>query len=268
MSTGNKTAFTLIELLVVIAIISLLMGILVPALTLSRSQSRQILCKNSSRQLLLANIGYAGENHGSFVPAALDILSDNRHRWHGVRDDIDSPFDPAKGPLASYLDGGPVNKCPRKVNFIEVNPRDNNYEKGAGGYGYNMIYLGSRIWQGYEDQNCRITAKDFEVGQPAQTLMFADVALVDLYWGGTGYLEYSFAEPRYFVINGRVDTIWDPLPSIHFRHRSQANIGWADGHLDSRKMAEYDGSNPFIIETAQMNLGWFEPLDNSLFDLK
>jgi len=268
MSTGNKTAFSLVELLVVIAIISLLMGLLMPALTVSRLQSRRILCKSNIRQLLLANTGYAAQNDGSYVPAAMDILSSNRRRWHGVRNDNESPFDSAKGPLASYLDDGRVNRCPQKVNFVEVNPRDNHYEKGAGGYGYNMIYLGSRIWQAYEDQNCRITAKDFQVAQPAQTLMFADAAMVDFYQDGAGYLEYSFAEPRYFVINGEIDTIWDPLPSIHFRHRSHANIGWADGHVDSRKIAEYSGPNPLIIKAARLNLGWFEPLDNSLFDLK
>jgi prepilin-type N-terminal cleavage/methylation domain-containing protein/prepilin-type processing-associated H-X9-DG protein len=268
MSTGNKTAFSLVELLVVIAIISLLMGLLMPALTISRLQSRRILCKSNIRQLLLANTGYAAQNDGSYVPAALDILNSNRSRWHGVRDDTESPFDAAKGPLAPYLDDGRVNRCPQKVNFVEINPRDNHYEKGAGGYGYNMIYLGSRIWQAYEDQNCRITAKDFHLAEPARTLMFADAAMVDFYQNGTAYFEYSFAEPRYFVINGEIDTIWDPLPSIHFRHRSHANIGWADGHVDSRKIADYSGPNPLIIKAARLNLGWFEPLDNSMFDLE
>ena len=56
-------------------------------------------------------------------------------------------------------------------------------------------------------------------------------------------------------------------PSIHFRHREKANIVWADGHVSSHKsngftLAIYDG-----IDAASVNLGWFGPIDNSLFDL-
>ncbi|HEW78352.1 MAG TPA: type II secretion system protein, partial [Phycisphaerales bacterium] len=98
MSVKDNKAFTLIELLVVIAVIALLMGILMPALTAARSQGRGVVCRSNIRQLLLANIGYASENDGSYAPAALDIFGDNKYRWHGVRDDVNSPFDPARGP--------------------------------------------------------------------------------------------------------------------------------------------------------------------------
>lgn len=273
MPAGNRKAFTLVELLVVIAVIALLMSILVPALAAAKAQTRQVVCKSNIRQLVLANLGYAGENDGRFVPAALDIFRDNRHRWHGVRDSINEPFDPLKGPLVGYLADGSVKKCPEKVDFRHGAPWQWDYEDGCGGYGYNMTYIGSRVWEDFTEANCRVTTKDVEVARPAETLMFADTAMAKLDSGNPYYLEYSFAEPRYFVVNGQPDTTDSltgkpPSPSIHFRHRDKANIGWADGHISSEQMAEFDGINVYGVKSADMMLGWFRPLDNSKFDLK
>ena len=84
------------------------------------------------------------------------------------------------------------------------------------------------------------------------------------------YIEYSFAEPRYFVVSGEpvISSGWQPRPSIHFRHLGRANIGWVDGHIGSEKMTEYNGLNEDGLRPIDMDLGWFEPIDNSSFDLK
>lgn len=270
MCANVKKAFTLVELLVAISIIALLGSILMPALVAARAQGKQVVCKSNMRQLLLANIGYAGENGGSYVAAASDIFSANKHRWHGVRNNINSPFDPARGPLAAYLGDGGVKRCPEYVDFRHGDPWDWDFEDGCGGYGYNMTYIGSRIWEsGYGDASCRVTTRDIEIRSPAETLMFADTAMAKLDNGRPYYLEYSFAEPPYFVSNGEPAPSWGyASPSIHFRHRGKANIGWADSHTDSHQMAEFDGINVYDVKSSDMMLGWFEPIDNSLFDLK
>lgn len=260
-------AFTLIELLVVLSLISLLLAILMPALSMSRSLAQKITCRSNLRQHLLANFDYARENNGSYVPAALDIYTEKKHRWYGVRDNIFQPFDSAKGPLASYFAQGCL-KCPVNISFIRPETSDPDYDSGSGGYGYNMIYIGSTIWRdGYDDAYCKETAKSTTIRQPALTLMFADTAMLK----NNSYIEYSTAEPRYFVINGEpaIDAGgWEPSPSIHFRHRGMANIGWTDGHVDSRKMGKCDSPNNDDTKSSAMNLGWFEPMDNTLFDLK
>ncbi len=270
MCADLKKAFTLIELLVVIAVIAVLMGILMPALSAARGQAKAAVCQSNIRQLLLANIGYATENKSSYVLAALDIFSDNKHRWHGVRDTINDPFDSARGPLTGYLSGGAVKECPKKVNFRRGDPWEWDFEDGCGGYGYNMTYIGSRIWEsGYEDEKCKVTTGDFEVRCPARTLMFADTAMAKLDNGQPYYLEYSFAEPPYFVVNGEPAVGWGyASPSIHFRHRNKVNIGWVDGHIDARGMADFDGVNAYDVKSNDVMLGWFEPIDNSQFDLE
>ena len=266
-------AFSLVELLVVISIISLLIGIVMPVLTTSRSKSKQVVCQSNIRQLLLANIAYADQNRGYYVPAALDILdpdkeTQNRHRWYGIRDNINNSFDLSKGPLVPYLRGSSL-KCPTKVDFVHLAPSAPEHDEGSGGYGYNMIYIGSKVWKdGQEAQSCKVTAKTSDVRSPTDTLMFADTAMVKT---PGFYIEYSFAEPRYFVVKGEPfigGAGWEPDPSIHFRHRSMANIGWVDGHISSEKMGRYDGLNDDGLRPTDMGLGWFEPMDNTLFDLK
>jgi prepilin-type N-terminal cleavage/methylation domain-containing protein/prepilin-type processing-associated H-X9-DG protein len=275
MLAKNRKAFSLVELLVVIAIISLLMSILMPVLVGARAQGRQLVCRSNIRQLILANIGYSNENDGFCVPAASDMwlsagpLRGGLHRWHGVRDSGYEPFDPLRGPLVAYLADGEVKECPEKVGFV----KDSNisFEQGCGGYGYNMTYLGSRQWRsGIQTMSewkkaYAETTKMVEVRRPAMTLMFADCAM-SLEEGS--YIEYSFAEPPYFVINGQLFTGMYSSPSIHFRHRGRANIGWADGHIEPRPMARRNEKNYRNVDSARMKLGWFEPIDNSLFDLK
>ena len=279
MNSRQTKAFTLIELLVVISIMALLMGVLMPVLAAARSGSRALACKSNLRQLLLASIGYATENDGFYVPAASDMWDNaGLHRWHGRRDTLDEPFDPLRGPLASYLADGRVKECPEKRDFVQGRKWSENFEQGCGGYGYNMTYIGSRIWQNglssvqtWKDAYA-LTTRMTEVAAPGRTLMFADTAMAkdrSSPAGGQGFLiEYSFAEPPFTVHNGRPATEFYMSPSIHFRHRDRANIDWADGHVEPRPMAKSDRTNAYGVDSARMKLGWFEPINNTPFDLE
>jgi len=95
----RKRAFTLVELLVVISIISLLMAILVPALSQVRKQAKLVLCQANIRQIGLAVETYrAGNEMGvpialntwatrtySYVPAEHSLLSVALRDYVGVR---------------------------------------------------------------------------------------------------------------------------------------------------------------------------------------
>jgi prepilin-type processing-associated H-X9-DG protein len=176
-----------------------------------------------------------------------------------------------KGPLIRYLGDGKIKECPARVEFTKNQPGEINFERGCGGYGYNMQYLGSRLWcSGITTFAAMIkayakTTNVVEVKRSAETLMFADTA----FWQQDQSLlvEYSFAEPPHYVMNGITDTAF-VSPSIHFRHYGSANVGWADGHIEAKPMAKPILGDNCTAEMAKMNIGWFEPVDNTLFDLE
>ncbi len=59
--------FTLVELLVVIAIISILAGLLIPALNQAKAQANLVSCSNQQRQLVLLANAYAEDWDGKLV---------------------------------------------------------------------------------------------------------------------------------------------------------------------------------------------------------
>ena len=62
-SRAKYNRFTLIELLVVIAIIAILAAMLLPALSSARESARRSNCISNLKQIGLAALSYAGDNH-------------------------------------------------------------------------------------------------------------------------------------------------------------------------------------------------------------
>jgi prepilin-type processing-associated H-X9-DG protein len=272
MRPRDPEAFTLIEIVVVLATISLVAALLMPALARARWEAREIVCRSNLHQLILANTAYATESNGYYVPAASDLgASAGLRRWHGTRSHLNEPFDPRRGPLAGYLAEGQVKECPVRIPFVKGQEWNRNYEQGGGGYGYNMMYLGCRLWEPSADAGSAgrraytHTTAVTEVRNPVQTLMFADTAMAN---DGSSLIEYSFAEPPFAVFGGQVMTDFRLSPSIHFRHTGRASLGWADGHTGSESMAPLDNTNVYGVNSGALGLGWFEPVDNTPFDLR
>ena len=270
---GKSSGFSLMEVMVVVSTVSVVMAVTMPAMTAARSRARAVVCRSNLRQLVLANMEYANDHDGSCVPAAEDLwntiglLQAGYNRWHGQRTGPDEPFDFKKGPLFSYLGGGKIKECPTRVEFTKNQPGEINFENGCGGYGYNMIYIGSKLCRSSMTfkQKYAETARLTEIKKTGATIMFVDTAFCknDQY-----LIEYSFAEPPNLIINGKVHTDLFATPSIHFRHYGFANVGWADGHVEAKPMAKPVLRDNYTAEMAKMNIGWFELVDNSLFDLE
>jgi len=266
---SRAKGFTLIELLVVVAIIALLVSIMLPALNEAKEAANKALCAVNLHSLALANCLYASNYNGFFVPGASDMdwFSAGQYRWHGYRDTVNDPFDPLKGPLSPYFQDGDMKECPSYQDFIKTGGQADAFESGAGGYGYNRDYVGSRVrWTG--DFNAIASgARDTEIPTLINTVMFADAAMAKGDANGEYLIEYSFVQPPYYLNGDQLAPEWGtPFPSIHFRHRGQADVAWCDGHVDQREMDfSYPGVTWYGAEPEKWNIGWFGPKDNSLF---
>jgi prepilin-type processing-associated H-X9-DG protein len=258
---GKVGAFTLVEILVVIGIIAILISILLPALSGARQSANTSTCANNLRRLQIASMTYATDNENFFPPAHFFLFTRNRHRWHGTRTstNVNTPqgrFDFAGSPLKYYLDVDRIKLCP---NF---DPPKNGFEQSAGGYGYNAQYVGSSLAMAtgtmppamLESLFGNRPARVSQVKRPAETILFADVAMAN-----PNQIEYSFIEPP--LLNGAPSS-----PSLHFRHRDHANVCWMDGHVSYEAMEWTYPTNVYGADNKLMKLGFFGPKDNSLFD--
>ncbi|MEW6356539.1 MAG: prepilin-type N-terminal cleavage/methylation domain-containing protein [Planctomycetota bacterium] len=255
---GRKVrGVTLMEVLVVVAIMGMLMAILMPALGKATESARSANCKSNLRQIGIAMIMYVSENRGWYAPAT---SSDNNYRWHGVRTSSTEPFDPRKGPLSPYLQGGEVKKCPS----FEPDLTEGEYAfaSGCGGYGYNDQYVGGSPlkWPAFYKP-----AKQSQIAFLSETVMFSDTALLGSNVGDKyRIIEYSFlTAPFYEAYDNRAAT-----PSTHFRHGGKANVIFCDGHVATMCPACRMSVNPrygTVDDFKRARIGFLGE-DNSIFD--
>jgi prepilin-type N-terminal cleavage/methylation domain-containing protein/prepilin-type processing-associated H-X9-DG protein len=215
---GPRDGFTLIELLVVIAIITLLMAIMLPALSRARALSIRVVCKNNLKQIAFAWQMYTDDNDDKFYQGV------NANIFYGGANGSMMPGLPK--PLNRYMSlpevpdeytRAKVFKCPADDGSL-IFPF---YEMVGTSYQGNILVIGQTgipgLGPGASGLSDRINdrfdafpygLKRTCIGAPAQVLLLGDYT-----WGSQW-----------------VPT-WDPGVPWH-RQCCHFNVAFLDGHVE------------------------------------
>ncbi|NQT89436.1 type II secretion system protein [bacterium] len=154
----QRHAFTLVELLVVIGVISILAGLLLPAITGATAQAKMAACINNLQQVSRAIITYSGNYGFQFPsPAHTDTPEDdqgqlNGHEYwdgHKVADEYVSYT--WKGKLYAFIGGRgdmseediyKVLKCPSVRRFVCTEPGCEGHKSFYGTNAYVTMHYG------------------------------------------------------------------------------------------------------------------------------
>ena len=115
---NHRTAFTLIELLVVIAILSLLMGILIPALSKVKKSARSLISKNNQRQVVFGVSTYSMDQDGRFPESVAKQGQTAIWSWReptvlaGFKNQTPATHRSVSEYLRSYIESASTMFCP------------------------------------------------------------------------------------------------------------------------------------------------------------
>ena len=164
-----RRGFTLIELLVVIAIISLLMAILMPAMSRVREQAQIVVVNGELYGIGIALESYATDNEARYPPTRADCNPwARKHAYALPQELVDSGYLP-KGEIGKVRFAEIEDKFNRgcAYKYIAVGPK---YDYLGAPFGNQHLYV-PEGFPAYEEENL-IKYNDFEIS-PVTWVLFS-----------------------------------------------------------------------------------------------
>lgn len=200
--------FTLVELLVVIAIISILAGMLMPALENAIGHARQIECAEKLRQFGVATSFYINDSNGWF-PQKGDFANATESRgklWDFQLGNTYLCYD--------WVDSGPdLFHCPNGTYQDIMIP----YPWRSRGY-----WMNSYIYTNYSLSNITPMGEISNVPSPSQLGYMLELSYDGKYELST---RFSIANPNVFYGSSISD------PDMGWRHSDMMNVLYGDSHV-------------------------------------
>ena len=216
----TKKAFTLVELLVVLAIVGVLAGLMGPALSRAKQQARQAACVNNLRQLGIAAQLYWDDHNGRTFRYRGGATNNGDVYWFGWIErgsEGKRRFDRTAGALYPYMGASGVEVCPA-LDY--------------GMAGFKLKASGASYGYGYNVHLSPPGAQAFNMGAvsaPGGLAVFADAAQINTFQAPASP-ERPMLEEFYYISTNE--------PTTHFRHGHQANVAFADMHVEAQPPEE------------------------------
>lgn len=221
MAKKYNKAFTLVELLVVMGVIGLLMGILLPSLSVAREQGRCVVCKSNLKNIGLALLAYTNDSD-DWLPAAEPRDKDDlasQQNWYLNSDLMASmgvsPQRDSDGNTVGPLAGRTILVCPshRKPSMTREVLSDYPQKERPCALSYMMNGTWRLSNRGGNSGGYR---RLLEFRKPSETLALCD---------GNGYER----------ARGIVFYEACPKHNFEYRHKDTINTLFLDLHIDSLK---------------------------------
>ena len=219
-----QTAFTLIELLVVIAIIAILAGMLLPALSRSKTAAQGIKCLNNVKQLQIAWQMYPEDHDSRLVSNGgwcrgwyTQPPGPDNTNLTLLRDSL----------LGKYAASTAIYKCPSDKS---VNVRSYSMNNFMNGTSFDDIGL--------------VFKKETTITRPSQFFVFIDEDIRNI-------------NDSLF----RVDMSSDSQDRPGTYHNQGSSLSFADGHAERRKWSDPKKDDWLWLRLHATELEWTEKTD-------
>jgi prepilin-type processing-associated H-X9-DG protein len=244
---------SIVEVLVVMAVISLVLGILAPALSRARAASRSMQCQSNLKQMAAAAYSYAAI--WDAFPAAIRFENDDgvlrTIAWDWV---TANGHPPLPGPLWSYTTNpGEVQQCP------EYDGASTFAGDPFTGYNYNTSFIGAEaVFPSLGWSNVRRGTPPSACRRACHCAMFGD--------GGwkSGANKFMRAPMNHENLNLAIIYAGGQA----FRHQETTNIAFVDGHVGicNQPMRGVHHTETLLFQTMNYPDNGFLSDDNAAYD--
>ena len=238
-----RSGFTLVELMVVVSVISVLITLMVPALSKTQEAAHSIKCRSNLRQMAIAAAVYVEDHNGRYPKAQ----EGGNITWEISRVTVSGVDRLVPGELWEGHGTIEIQQCPSYHG-----PDNWVFDSPYSGYNYNTSYIGHGMGEDISEP-----VRESQIRNPKETALFGDGGWSN---GANKFMRAPWPNPADVSFTDRHSG------TQAFRHNHTTNVAFCDGHILS--LSEIFTDTNAAAQAQIVDGTGFLSSDNSLYDLR